>query len=139
MSKVSALVAVCATAAVLSTSPVRVSNASPADSGASQPLPGSSAITAGSFIAAIKDEEASIVRAKPRCEGSSVLRGTLVMETPQRAGFPFSATTFSSPNGTFTTVTTTGEESPAVIDEVGRTLNTRATNYVKRLLRSCSL
>jgi hypothetical protein len=102
-------------------------------------LPGSGAITAGPFIAAIKDEQASIVRAKPRCEGGSVLRGTLVMETPQRAGFPFTATTFASPDGTFTTVTTTGEESPSVIDEVGRTLNTRATDYVKRLLRSCSL
>ena len=91
------------------------------------------------ILAAIKDERTSLIQAEPKCGPETTLRGTLVMETPERAGFPFSATTFASPGRTFTTVTTTEETSQAVIEEVARTLNSRADTYVKRLLRNCSL
>jgi len=101
-------------------------------------LPSGGGATAMAFLAAIRDEQTSVVRAAPKCEDTA-LSGTLVMETPPRDGFPFNATTFASPTGIFTTVTTTGNESAAVIDEVGKTLNDRAESFVKKLLRSCSL
>jgi hypothetical protein len=101
--------------------------------------PGAEAAAAGSFIAAIKNEETSIVRAEPKCGHGTTLQGVLVIETPRRDGFPFDATTFASPRGTYTNVTATGEESEAVIREVAKILNNRANLYVKRLLRNCSL
>jgi hypothetical protein len=102
-------------------------------------VPGAEAAAAEPFIAAIKNEETSIVRAEPKCGNGTTLRGVLVIETPRRDGFPFDATTFASPRGTYTNVTATGDESEAVIREVAKTLNNRANNYVRRLLRNCSL
>lgn len=94
---------------------------------------------AGPIIATIRDKKTSIVQVEPKCGNGSTLRGELVMETPPRAGFPFSATTVASPHGTFTSLTTTGDESEAVVNEVATILNARADNYVKQLLRSCSI
>jgi hypothetical protein len=94
---------------------------------------------AGPFLAAIQSAQASIIVEEPKCGDGTTLTGAFVMETPPRAGFPLDATTFASPRGTFTSVTTTGDESEAVIAEIARTLNNRADNYVKRLLRNCSL
>ena len=94
---------------------------------------------AGPFLAAIQSAQASIIVEEPKCGDGTTLTGAFVMETPPRAGFPLDATTFASPGGTFTSVTTTGDESEAVIAEIARTLNNRADNYVRRLLRNCSL
>ncbi len=101
--------------------------------------PGASATAAGPLISAIKDAESSIIEVAPKCGYGTRLTGALVMETPKRAGFPFNATTFASPQGIFTTITTSGDESEATINEVARILNSRADEYVRRLLRNCSL
>jgi hypothetical protein len=137
MSELPALVIVSFVATVVATS-TALASSDPVSTNGPRPAPGNGPGTEASFIAAIKDEQTSFVRAAPKCQDTA-LSGTLVMETPARAGFPFNATTFASPTGTFTTVTTTGDESATVIDEVGQTLNSRANNFVKRLLRSCSL
>ena len=94
---------------------------------------------AGPFLAAIQSAEQASLSSSPGAGDGTTLTGAFVMETPPRAGFPLDATTFASPRGTFTSVTTTGNEGEAVIAEIARTLNSRADNYVKRLLRNCSL
>ena len=94
-----------------------------------------------SFVAAIQDEATSVIREAPKCTDKG-LRGMLVMATPPRPGFPLDATTFASPSRTFTTVTTKGEnvaEVDSSADAIGKVLNTRAANYVKQLMRDCSL
>lgn len=101
--------------------------------------PGNNVAAAGPFLSAIKDEQTSIVQAEPKCGYGTILTGALVMETPKRVGFPFNATTFASPQGTFTTITTTENAPEAVVDAVANSLNARANNYIKRLLRNCSL
>jgi hypothetical protein len=113
----------------------RASTPSAAASGPQSPGNG----VAGPFLAAIQSAQASIIVEEPKCGDGTTLTGAFVMETPPRAGFPLDATTFASPRGTFTSVTTTGNESEAVIAEVATILNNRADNYVKRLLRNCSL
>lgn len=124
-------------AAVLLFAPLaRASTPAAAASGPPQQLAGNGT---GPFLAAIQSAEASIIVAEPKCGDGTTLTGAFVMETPPRAGFPLNATTFASPRGTFTSVTTTGDESEAVIAEVATMLNNRADNYVKRLLRNCSL
>ena len=115
----------------------RASTPSAAASGPPQQLPGNG--MAGPFLAAIQSAEASIIVAEPKCGDGTTLTGAFVMETPPRAGFPLDATTFASPGGIFTSVTTTGDESEAVIAEIAGTLNNRTDNYVKRLRRICSL
>jgi hypothetical protein len=137
MSKLAPLIIVSAAVLVVFVSSSKAGASSTPD--ASGQSPGSEIAAAESFIAAIRDEKTSIVRAEPKCGDGTTLRGSLVIETPPRAGFPFSATTFADPRGIYTTVTTTGDESEVVIDEVAKTLNIRADNYVKRLLRNCSL
>jgi hypothetical protein len=124
-------------AALVFASLARASTPSAAASGPQQQSPGN--VTAGPLLAAIQSAETSIIIAQPKCGNGTTLTGAFVMETPQRAGFPLEATTFASPRGIFTSVTTTGDESEAVIAEIARTLNTRADSYVKRLLRNCSL
>jgi hypothetical protein len=139
MTRVSPFVIVSVAAVVMFASLARASTPSAIASDPSQQSPASGIAAAGSFLAAIKSEGASIIVAEPKCGDGTTLRGAFVMETPQRAGFPLTATTFASPRGTFTSITTTGDESEAVISEIARTLNNRADNYVKRLLRNCSL
>jgi hypothetical protein len=124
------------TAVLLFAPLARASTPSAAASGPPQQSPGNGV---GPFLAAIQNAEASVIIAEPKCGNGTTLTGAFVMETPPRAGFPLDATTFASPRGTFTSVTTTGDESEAVIAEVARILNDRADNYVKRLLRNCSL
>jgi hypothetical protein len=128
-----------AAAGVMFASPASASSSPTAAPGPLQQPPSSEVLLTASFIAAIKDEKTSFVRGEPKCGNGTTLEGALVMETPQRIGFPLNATTFASPRGTFTTVTATGDENETVIQEVARTLNARADNYVKRLLRNCSL
>jgi hypothetical protein len=94
---------------------------------------------AGPFLAATQSVETSVIIAQPKCGDGTTLTGAFVMETPQRAGFPLDATTFASPGGIFTSLTTTGDESEAVIAEIAGTLISRTDNYVKRLRRNCSL
>jgi hypothetical protein len=96
-------------------------------------------LTAASLIDAIKDQQASIVRAKPACGEGGDLKGAFVMETPPRAGFPFDATTIAGPQGIFTNLTTSGNEGVEVIEAVAQTLNKRASDYVRQLLQVCSL
>jgi hypothetical protein len=139
MGKASFIVVFSAVATVVIASSASASSDPVAPPEQAQQPPASKTIAEGSIIAAIKDEKTSIVRGAPTCGDGTTLEGALVMDTPQRVGFPFTATTFASPRGTFTTVTTAGDESEAVIQEVARTLNARADNYVKRLLRNCSL
>jgi hypothetical protein len=115
----------------------RANSPSATASGPPQQSPGNG--VAGPILAAIQSTEASIIVAEPKCGDGTTLTGAFVMETPPRTGFPLDATTFASPHGTFTSVTTTGDESEAVIAEVAKILNNRADNYVKRLLRNCSL
>jgi hypothetical protein len=138
MTKVSAFVIVSIAAALMSASSARASTPAAVTTSPSQ-QPSGGVAAAGSFLAAIKSEQTSIILQEPKCGDGTTLRGAFVMETPQRDGFPLTATTFVSPRGTFTTITTTGDESEAVIGEIARTLNNRADNYVKRLLRNCSL
>ena len=132
----SRLVIFSAATAVLASS-AGASSPSPADFGPSPQR--SSTPTAASFIDAIKDKETSIVRAKPVCSEGGDLTGPFVMETPPRAGFPFDATTVAGPNGIFTNLTTREDERAEVIEAVAQTLNKRASDYVKQLLRICSL
>lgn len=139
MTKVSPFVIVSIAAVVMSGSLAKASTPTVVASDPSQQSPASEVAAAGSILAAIKSEQTSIVVAEPKCGDGTTLRGAFVMETPQRAGFPLTATTFASPRGTFTSITTTGDESEAVIGEIAKTLNNRADNYVKRLLRNCSL
>ena len=139
MTKVSAFVIVSVAAAVMSASSAMASTPSAITANPPQQTPASGIAAAGSFLAAIKSEQTSIILQEPKCGDGTTLSGAFVMETPQRAGFPLTATTFASPRGTFTSITTTGDESEAVIGEIARTLNDRADNYVKRLLRNCSL
>lgn len=139
MTKVSPFVIVSVAAVVMCASLAKASTPSAVAAGPSQQSPGTEVAAAGSFLAAIKSEQTSIILSEPKCGDGTTLRGAFVMETPQRAGFPLTATTFASPRGTFTSITTTGDESEAVIGEIARTLNNRADNYVKRLLRNCSL
>jgi hypothetical protein len=137
MRKASPLMIASVAAVLVFASLARASTPSAAASGPPQQLPGNG--VAGPFLAAIQSAEASIIVAQPKCGNGTTLTGAFVMETPPRAGFPLDATTFASPRGTFTSVTTTGDEGEAVIAEIARTLNNRADNYVKRLLRNCSL
>jgi hypothetical protein len=137
MRKASPLMIVSVAAVLVFASLARASTPSAAGSGPPQQSPGDG--VAGPFLAAIQSAEASIIIAQPKCGEGTTLTGAFVMETPPRAGFPLDATTFASPRGTFTSVTTTGDEGEAVIAEIGKTLNNRADNYVKRLLRNCSL
>ena len=136
MRKASPLMIASVAAVLVFASLARASTPSAAASGAPQ-SPGNGG--AGPFLAAIQSAQASIIVEEPKCGDGTTLTGAFVMETPPRAGFPLDATTFASPRGTFTSVTTTGDESEAVIAEIARTLNNRADNYVKRLLRNCSL
>jgi hypothetical protein len=115
----------------------RASTPSVAASG--PPQQSSGIATAGPFLTAIQSADTSIIIAQPKCGDGTTLTGAFVMETPQRAGFPLDATTFASPQGIFTSVTTTGDESEAVIAEIASILSSRADNFVKRLLRNCSL
>jgi hypothetical protein len=124
-------------AVFLTASLAHASNPPAGSSGPAQLLPINE--IAGPFLAAIQSAQASIIIAEPKCGEGTTLTGAFVMETPPRDGFPLDATTFASPRGTFTSVTTTGNESEAVISEVARILNDRADNYVKRLLRNCTL
>lgn len=124
------------TAVLLFAPLARASTPTAAASGSPQQSPGNGV---GPFLAAIQSAEASVIISAPKCGEGTTLTGAFIMETPPRAGFPLDATTFASPRGTFTSVTTTGNESEAVIAEVARILNDRADNYVKRLLRNCSL
>jgi hypothetical protein len=124
-------------ALLLFASLAQASNPPPASSGPPQQSANNG--VAGPLLAAIQSSQASIILAEPKCGEGTTLTGAFVMETPPRDGFPLDATTFASPHGTFTSVTTTGNESEAVISEVARTLNDRADNYVKRLLRNCTL
>jgi hypothetical protein len=137
MRKASPLMIASVAAVLVFASLARASTPSAAGSGPPQQSPGDG--VAGPFLAAIQSAEASIIIAQPKCGEGTTLTGAFVMETPPRAGFPLDATTFASPRGTFTSVTTTGDEGEAVIAEIGKTLNDRADNYVKRLLRNCSL
>jgi hypothetical protein len=91
------------------------------------------------YLDAIAKANTSHIVSEPKCGDGTTLTGAFVMETKPRPGFPLDATTFASPKGTFTSVTTTGDESEAVIAEIAKTLNKRADNYVKKLLRNCSL
>jgi hypothetical protein len=93
-----------------------------------------------SFLEAIQDEATSVIREAPKCTDEG-LRGTLVMATPSRSGFPADATTLASSGRTLTTVTTKGEnvaEIDSAVDAIANVLNTRATNYLKQLTRDCS-
>jgi hypothetical protein len=136
MRKASPLMIVSVATVLVFASLARASTPSAAASVSPQ-SPGNGA--AGPFLAAIQSAQASIIVEEPKCGDGTTLTGAFVMETPPRAGFPLDATTFASPRGTFTSVTTTGDQSEAVIAEIARTLNNRADNYVKRLLRNCSL
>jgi hypothetical protein len=136
MRKASPMIIASVAAILVFASLARASTPSAAASGP-QPPPGN--VMAGPLLAAIQSAETSIIIAQPKCGDGTTLTGAFVMETPQRAGFPLEATTFASPRGIFTSVTTTGDESEAVIAEIARTLNARADSYVKRLLRNCSL
>jgi hypothetical protein len=135
MRKAAPMIIVSVAAILVFASLARASTPSAAASG--PPPPGN--VMAGPLLAAIQSAETSIIIAQPKCGDGTRLTGAFVMETPQRAGFPLEATTFASPRGIFTSVTTTGDESEAVIAEIARTLNARADSYVKRLLRNCSL
>jgi hypothetical protein len=137
MRKASPIIIASVAAILVFASLARASTPSAAASGPQQQSPGN--VMAGPLLAAIQSAETSIIIAQPKCGNGTTLTGAFVMETPQRTGFPLDATTFASPRGIFTSVTTTGDESEAVISEIARTLNTRADNYVKRLLRNCSL
>jgi hypothetical protein len=136
MREASPLLIVSVAAVILFAPLARASTPSAAASGPPQQSSGNGT---GPFLAAIQSADASIIVTEPKCGDGTTLTGAFVMETPPRAGFPLDATTFASPRGTFTSVTTTGDESEAVIAEVARMLNNRADNYVKRLLRNCSL
>jgi hypothetical protein len=136
MRKASPLMIASVAAVLVFASLARASTPSAATSGPPQ-SPGNG--VAGPFLAAIQSAQASIIVEEPKCGDGTTLTGAFVMETPPRAGFPLDATTFASPRGTFTSVTTSGDESEAVIAEIARTLNNRADNYVRRLLRNCSL
>jgi hypothetical protein len=138
MSKASPLIIAVAVVIALATPSNAASPLVAAQDPSIQP-PGTGPAVAEPFIAAIKNEETSIVRAEPKCGNGTTLQGVLVIETPRREGFPFDATTFASPRGTYTNVTATGDESEAVIREVAKILNNRANSYVKRLMRNCSL
>jgi hypothetical protein len=137
MHQASSLMIATAAAVLLFASLAQATIPSAADSEPPHQSPGNG--VAGPFLTAIQSAEASIIVAEPKCGNGTTLTGAFVMQTPPRAGFPLDATTFASPRGTFTTVTTMGNESEAVIAEVARILNNRADNYVKRLLRNCSL